>query len=80
MTELLSDLRGAGLAMGTRYAPTAFTDPDTKEDHVSQLHVGYTTDEAKAEKAREAGATVTSCRATDRRFSGWGVTVRVIDL
>jgi hypothetical protein len=27
--------------MGTRYVAVPFTDPETKEDHVSQLHVGY---------------------------------------
>lgn len=75
MTELLSDLRGAGLAMGTRYAPAPFTDPDTKEDHVSVLCVGYT----KAEKAREAGATVTTCASRDPRFTGYEITLRVID-
>jgi hypothetical protein len=61
MAELLNYLRAVGLAMGTRYAPLAYTDPETQEDHVSVLHVGYTTDEAKACEARELGATVTSC-------------------
>jgi hypothetical protein len=65
--------------MGGRYPPTSFTDPETKEDHVAQLHMGYTTDEAKVEKARDLGATVTSCASRDPRFSGWEVSVRVID-
>lgn len=79
MSELLAELRGAGLSMAGRYQPVPYTDPETEEDHVSQLHVGYTADEAKAEKARDIGATVTSCRARDPHLSGWEITVRVID-
>jgi hypothetical protein len=76
MTELLAELRGIGLAMGTRYAQTAFTDPETNEDHVSVLCVGYTTDEAKAERAREMGATVTGCGGPS---PSWEISLRVID-
>jgi hypothetical protein len=76
LSELLNELRGFGLAMGTRYEPTSFTDPETNEDHLSQLHVGYTTDQAKADKARDKGATVTSCGGS---FPSWEITVRVID-
>jgi hypothetical protein len=75
----LAELHGIGLGMGTRYAPTSFTDPETKEDHVAQLHVGYTTDPEKAQRARDMGATVTTCASLDPRFTGYEITLRVID-
>jgi len=78
VSELLTKLRGFGLPMGGSYPPTPFTDPETNEDHTTQLHIGWTTDETLADKAREAGATVTAYRASDPRFSGFEVTVRVI--
>ena len=76
MSGLLSDLRAAGLAMGTRYEPVPYTDPETNEDHVSVLHVGHTTDQARADKAREAGATVTRCGG---KLPAWEISLRVID-
>lgn len=79
MSELLGELRGIGLTMVSRYPRTSFTDPETKEDHVSQLHLGWTTDQEKANKAREMGAIVTSCKPDEPGFSGWEISVRVID-
>jgi hypothetical protein len=79
MSELLTELRGIGLPMGGRYPATSFTDPETNEDHTTQLHIGWTTDEAKANMARALGATVTAHSAGEPGFSGWEVSVRVID-
>ena len=76
---IVDDLRGLGLTMGGRYPATSFTDPVTNEDHTAQLHVGWTTDQAKADAARELGATVTRYTSTyDPSASGWEVSVRVI--
>lgn len=75
-SEALDALRGVGLAMGTRYAPQSFTDHETNEDHVSVMHVGYTTDPDKAQAARDLGATVTTCGGST---PAWEVSVRVID-
>jgi hypothetical protein len=36
-------------------------------------HVGWTTDEAKATKARDAGAAVEHVARDDPRFSGWEI-------
>jgi hypothetical protein len=78
VSELLSELRGFGLPMGGSYPPTPFTNPETNEDHTTQLHIGWTTDESLADKAREVGATVTAYTSKDSRFNGWEITVRVI--
>jgi len=65
-------------AMGTAYAPRSFTDPVTNEDHTSTLHIGWTTDERKANAARDLGATITRYMAHDPAASGWEISVRVI--
>ena len=76
---IVDDLRGVGLTMGGRYPATSFTDPVTNEDMTSTLCVGWTTDQAKADAARELGATVTRYTSTyDASASGWEVSVRVI--
>ena len=56
MPSLVERLRAAGLPMGSRYA--------------NGYLVGWTTDDAKAEAAREAGARVVPCPSRDPRFSG----------
>lgn len=76
--SLLRQLRGMGLAMGGSYPPHEFvTDDETGEQVTTarQRWFGWTTDEAKANAAREAGAVVTTYRSTDDRYSGWEVSV-----
>lgn len=73
---MLAELRKLGLAMGGSYPPHDFTTEDESGEEVTvtrQLHIGYTTDEAKADAARELGATVTRCPAGDPKYSGWEV-------
>lgn len=76
---LLEQLRDeVGLRMGGRYPAQTFRTKDEDGEPVEivrQLHVGWTTDEAKADRARELGATVTTFRAHDPEFSGWEVSV-----
>jgi len=76
---IVDDLRGVGLTMGGRYPASSFTDPETNEDMTSTLCIGWTTDPAKADAARELGATVTRYTSLyDGGASGWEVSVRVI--
>lgn len=75
MSELLAELRGAGIAMGTRYAPVTITDEETNVDHVSVLYRGYTADPAKANRANEIGADVMRCHKEPR--AGWEISLRV---
>ena len=78
---LLDQLHEIGLPMRGRYAPHTFTTLDENNEPVPQVgqrYVGWTTDQAKADAAREAGATVTSYRASDPMFSGWEVSVTEI--
>lgn len=75
---LLTVLHELGLPMRGRYAPQLVTARDAEGEEVSyemQQHVGWTTDQAKADAAREAGATVTEYRAHDPALSGWEVSV-----
>ena len=79
MSELLDALHGLGLKMGGRYARRSFTDPETGEDKWATLYVGWTTDEAKAEAARELGVTsITHYTAHDPAYSGWEIALRVV--
>lgn len=55
---LLDYARSLGVAMGSL--------------HVGR-HVGWTTDEAKADKLREAGANLAHYVSQDPRYSGWEV-------
>ncbi len=73
---MLAELRKAGIAMGTRYKPTSYTDPETNEDHVAVRHIGYTTDADKAQAARDLGATVTACGVPN---PSWEIMVTVFD-
>ena len=76
--SLLEQLRGLGLTMGGSWPAQEFHAEDENGEDVtrhSQRWVGWTTDEALAEKAREAGAVVSFYRATDPRFNGWEVTI-----
>jgi phosphoglycerate dehydrogenase-like enzyme len=67
--------------MASCYAPSDF---DVRDDHgvptgetiTVRPYVGWTTDEAKANAAREAGATIREYRSKDPQFSGWEVSVR----
>lgn len=74
----MDELRAAGLAMGGRYAPRTFVDPETDEERTSTLYIGWTTDRGKADAARELGATVLAYQAHDPACSGWEVSVSVI--
>jgi hypothetical protein len=62
------------------YAPFDFDvrdgDGPTGETITVRPYVGWTTDEAKATAAGEAGATVREYRSKDPQFSGWEVSVR----
>ena len=76
--SLLAQLRSFGLTMGGAYPANEFhAENEAGEDVTrhSQRWFGWTTDEAKAERAREAGATVTTYRASDPRYSGWEIAV-----
>ena len=80
MVELVEQLRATGLTMGGSYPARPWVDPENEEITGTQkLHIGWTTDQAKADAARDLGATVTSVRAHDPRFSGWEVSVNVIE-
>ena len=79
---MLAQLRNeVGLPMRGRYPAQSFTTTNEDGEEVTvtrQLHVGWTTDETKADAAREAGATVTAYRAHDPAFSGWEVSVHEV--
>lgn len=79
---ILEQLRTeVGLAMGGRYRAQSFKTTDEDGGAVTvarKLHVGWTTDEGKANRARELGATVTAYRAHDPAFSGWEVSVNEV--
>ena len=68
--------------MGGSYPAQEFhaEDEATGEDvtRLSRRWFGWTGDEAKAEAARELGATVTTYRASDPRYSGWEIMVTEI--
>ena len=78
--SLVEQLRGLGLAMGTQYAPATATDAETGEEVTTRLVIGWTTDEAKATAAEEAGAWITAYQRADTppRFRGWEVAVREV--
>lgn len=80
--DLLERLRNeVGLPMLGRYPARPFTregEDGELEQAWSQLHVGWTTDQAKADAAREAGATVSAYRASDPAYNGWEVSVTEI--
>lgn len=77
-TSLLTHLREVvGLPMGSWYAPMTTTDDETGETTTTQRFVGWTTDPAKAEAAREAGAHVEPYRSFSDGYSGWDITARV---
>jgi hypothetical protein len=73
---LLQTLRtDVGLPMRGSYPPHLFEQGNDEPAVMRQRWYGYTTDRAKADAARDAGATVTSCPSSDQRFHGWEVTV-----
>ncbi len=80
--SVLEQLRAeVGLPMRGRYRAQTFTTEDENGEPVTvtrQLHIGWTTDEAKANRARELGATVTSYRAHDPACSGWEISVHEV--
>lgn len=82
MGALLDTLRNeVGLPMRGRYPSRPFHRQDENGEDVAcvlQLHIGWTTDQAKADKAREAGATVTAYRASGLTCNGWEVSVSEI--
>lgn len=81
MSALLDTLRELGLPMTSAYRAQTVTVVDARgedEQVTRQTFYGWTTDKAKAEAAREAGATVTTVGSTDDRFSGWEVAVSEI--
>jgi hypothetical protein len=66
--------------MGGSYQPRPYTDPETQEVTGTQtLHVGWTIDSAKADAARELGATVTPVGSRDPAFTGWEVSVNEVE-
>ena len=70
-----------GLAMCGRYRARPFTTTGDDGEPVTvtrQLHVGWTTNEVKANHARELGATVTAYRSHNPAFSGWEVSVNEV--
>ncbi len=76
--SLLAQLHEIGLAMGGRYAPVEVTTEDEDGESVTvvyQRHVGWTTDQAKADAAQAAGARCSRYISDDPRFSGWEVSV-----
>jgi len=76
--SLLEQLRANGLRMGGSYPPQAVETRDEEGELVTLTHrrwYGWTTDKAKADAARDAGATVTAVSSPDPRCSGWEVAV-----
>ncbi len=76
--SLLAQLRKDGIAMRGSYPPMEITEKDENDEPVTvirQRWIGWTADEAKAEAAREAGATVVTYTSRDPRFNGWEVSV-----
>ena len=80
--SVLEQLRAeVGLPMRGRYRAQTFTTEDEDGEPVTvtrQLHIGWTTDKDKADRARELGATVTSYRAHDPAFSGWEISIHEV--
>ena len=81
--SLVEQLRGIGLAMGSWYSPfeQAVRDEEgheTGETISVRQFVGWTTDQAKATAAEEAGATLREYRSADSDCSGWEVVVREV--
>jgi hypothetical protein len=80
--QLLEKLRSeVGLRMGSSFRPQPNTikDENGEDVHVvRQWWYGWTRDKEKADAAREAGATVTSCPSRNPRFSGYEVSVNTV--
>jgi len=75
----LDQLRKTGLPMVSRYAPMPYTDPETERTGTVTRYYSRTTDEAKADAARELDATVSEYRSAHPKFSGWEVLLRVVE-
>lgn len=65
---LVEQLRAQGLAMGTEYPSMGGI----------RTVIGWTTDEAKAEAARKAGATLCRYESSDPECNGWEIVVREV--
>ena len=79
--SLLDELRQAGLSMLGAFPPREFETTDETGDPVTvvqQLRIGWTTDETKANAARDLGATVTFCRGSEPQWDGWEVSIREV--
>ena len=70
---MIEQLREIGLPMGTRYAPR------TVDETTTRTFVGWTSDEAKATRAQELGATIRPYVSSDARFNGWEVSCSVVE-
>jgi hypothetical protein len=82
---LVEQLLDLGRAMTSRYAALEKAALDeqgqpTGETITVQTFIGWTTDEAKAEAARDAGATLRPYKSFSPECSGWDVSVtEVVD-
>ncbi len=75
---LLERLRACGLKMGGAWSPVTAThrnEDGEEETFTSQRFVGWTTDEAKADAARDLGATVTTATSMASGDTGWEIMV-----
>jgi hypothetical protein len=83
VSDLLTDLRSLGLAMGSWYAPCeeAVRDDEgntTDETITTQRFIGWTTDQTKAMAAQDLGAMLRPYTSSDQRFNGWDVSARIV--
>lgn len=79
--SLLGQLRALGLPMQGAYPPyesQVGSQADEQVPAMRQRYIGWTTDEAKATAAKDAGAVVTHVPASDARYNGWEVTLTVV--
>ena len=81
---MIEQLRSLGLPMRSWSYPHEIDVRDedglpTGETQTVRSFYGWTTDQAKADAARDLGATVRGYQSRDVRFNGWEVSCRVVE-